>query len=189
MVSAAILVIVVVSATFVIYFALHWPPAALLGWVLLGAVVIGLLPVILLVINRLADGGTLKIAGVLEIVFQAARSGPSARSAASVSENLGAPPGVRVNDAGVGDIMEALNQAVSGPIAVVDLGGGEAWWEPRLLLLLSGAARLNRPCAVVFIATCHQRPHQLLGWGEPAELFRHMLDMVDADLAHAYWAG
>ena len=60
--------------------------------------------------------------------------------------------------------MEAPTQAVSNPVAVVDLGEGESWWESRLLLL-SGAARLARPRAVVFVATRNRTPQQFLGWG------------------------
>jgi hypothetical protein len=74
MVSAAILLIVLVATTVAIYLTLQWPPEALLGWILLAAALLGLLPVILLVLNRLAiSGGSIAIAGVLDLAFQAAR--------------------------------------------------------------------------------------------------------------------
>jgi hypothetical protein len=190
MLTAALLLVVLVAAAIVVYLLLQWPPEALLGWVLLAVVLVGLLPVILLVLNRLAtDGGSVGIPGVLELAFQAARSGPGANSAAHVSGNLGAPPGVDVHDSGGGNIMEALTQAVSNPVAVIDLGEGESWWESRLLLLLSGAARLGRPRAVVFVATRNRAPQQFLGWGEPRELLRCLLAMSDRELVKAYHRG
>ena len=186
LITAGLLLVLLIAATVIAYLVLRWPPEPLLGWVLLFAAVVGLLPLLLSILNRLAtEGGSLQIAGVLEFAFDAARAGPASLGAAHVEGNLGAPPGAPIGDSGGTSIISALNMAVNSPVAVIDLGPGDEWWETRLLVLLSGAARLGSPRAVVFTATRQQRRGDFLGWGTPAELLRQMVAVADPKLVDA----
>jgi hypothetical protein len=185
LITTGVMIVVLLTAAVLVRLFLQWPPNELLGVVLLAAVLVGLVPVFLLVLDRVADGGQVTILGLVDVAFAAADRDGAVRPSVHVSENLGALPGVAVHDSGGGNIMAALSDAVAGPVAVVDLGRGEAWWESRLLLLLTGAARLGRPRAVVFVATRHRAPQQFIGWGEPAELVRCMLEIVDGSVREA----
>ena len=143
-------------------------------WILLGAVVIGLLPVILMVLGGVT---TVKAAGV-EVTFAAVQRAVRAASEVTVrttlSDNLGAPPGVVLDTAG-DTIIQALRAAVTNDVVVVSLGDGHEWWDTRLLLLISGATRLGHPRAIAFTATRADKPGQYLGWATPADLLRTQL--------------
>jgi hypothetical protein len=143
-------------------------------WLLLGAVLVGLLPVILLILGRVR---TVRAAGV-EVTFAAVRRAVRVADAATVrstlSDNLGAPPGVVLDTAG-DTVIQALRAAVTNDVVVVNVGDGHEWWDTRLLLLVAGAARLGHPAAIAFTATDAGRPDQFVGWGVPAELLRTQL--------------
>ena len=143
-------------------------------WVLLGAVVIGLLPVILMVLGGVT---TVKAAGV-EVTFAAVQRAVYAASEATVrstlSDNLGAPPGALLDTSGE-TIIQALRAAVTNDVVVVSLGDGHEWWDTRLLLLIAGATRLGHPRAIAFTATRAGKPGQYLGWATPADLLRTQL--------------
>ena len=141
------------------------PGHQIAGWILLGAVVIGLLPVILLVLGGVS---TVKAAGV-EVTFaavqRAVRAADEATVRSTLSDNLGAPPGTVPDTAG-DTIIQALRAAVTNDVVVVGLGDGHEWWDTRLLLLIAGATRLGHPRAIVFTATRGGKPGQYLGWGD-----------------------
>ncbi len=143
-------------------------------WVLLGAVLIGLLPVLSLVLGGVS---AFKAAGV-EVSFAAVQQAVYAADEATVrstlSDNLGAPPGVVLDSAG-DTIIQALRAAVTNDVVVVNLGEGHEWWDTRLLLLTAGATRLGHPRAIAFTATRGVNPGQYLGWAAPADLLRAQL--------------
>jgi hypothetical protein len=155
-----------------------------MGWVLLGIVVLALVPVLLVVLGRVADrGGSVRFPGGFGLAFAGAEVVQSQSGTVRISANLGAPPGVNVFDSGGGNLMAALGQAVSNPVAVVDLEDGGAWWETRLLILLSGGERLGSPRAVAFTALSGNRASRFMGWAPTTELLRCMLSTTAPDLA------
>ncbi len=46
-------------------------------------------------------------------------------------------PGGAVADSETNEILDALRQAAATEVVVVDLKGGHAWWETRLLVLIA----------------------------------------------------
>jgi hypothetical protein len=150
------------------------PGARMAWWVLLGAVIIGLLPILLLVLGGVS---AVKAAGV-EVAFAAVQVAVQAAEEttgrSTLSDNLGAPPGVVLDTSG-DTIIQALRSAVTNDVVVVNLGDGHEWWDTRLLLLIAGATRLGHPRAIAFTATLAGRPGQYLGWALPAELLRTQL--------------
>lgn len=49
------------------------------------------------------------------------------------------------------DILDALREAASCDVVIIDFKEGQAWWETRLLVLLAGAVRRKKPEKVVFV--------------------------------------
>jgi hypothetical protein len=90
-----------------------------------------------------------------------------------------------LNDSNTAEIVDTLRMATSHDVAVVDLEDGQAWWETRLLVLCSGATRLGRPVAIVFVATEAGVEQSFQGWARPSELLRHLIEARD-DLRLSY---
>ncbi|HEY5357431.1 MAG TPA: hypothetical protein VIJ82_07025 [Streptosporangiaceae bacterium] len=150
------------------------PGSRISWWILLGAVVIGLLPVILMVLSGVSG---VKAAGVevtFAVVQQAVYAADQATVRSTLSDNLGVQPGV-VTDSTNDTIIQALRAAVTNDVVVVSLGDGHEWWDTRLLLLIAGATRFGHPRAIAFTATRAAKPGQFLGWGTPADLLRTQL--------------
>jgi hypothetical protein len=188
--SVPVLLVVLLAATLLLRQLADWPPAQWLGWTLLAVVLLSLLPVFLVILERLATGGgSIRVPGGFELEFEAARSVAASTGAPTISGNLGAPPGVNVLDSGGGNIREALREAVINPVAVVDLEDGRAWWETRLLALLHGASRLGRPRAIAFVATQGAVARCFIGWAPPDDLLRCQIAGSPDDLISAYHKG
>jgi hypothetical protein len=153
------------------------------GWILLGAIVVGLLPVLLVVLGgvRSVEAGGVKVAfaAVQDVV---SKTTVDART--RLANNLGQPPG-QVYDEKGDSIIALLNDAVGNDVVVVDLKEGKAWWETRLLLLAAGATRLGHPRAIVFTAAKPGRPVAFVGWAAPAGMLRRLL-ASDHQLRDAY---
>src|SRR5262249_9131629 len=81
--------------------------------------------------------------------------------------------------------LASLKDAANNEVVIIDLEDGQAWWETRLLVLLAGASRLNRPDAAVFVATVGGKSHQFQGWGYCRELFCNLLQS-DAEYLATY---
>jgi hypothetical protein len=184
--SVPLVLVALLAVLAVLRAASDWPADRWDGWLLLGAAAFALLPVLLVVVGRIAErGGSVRVPGGFELAFAAATAAAGPRTGTTISSNLGAPPGVDIADSGGGNILAALRGAVSNPVAVVDLENGRAWWETRLLLLLSGADRLGAPRAIVFVATRGGAPRQFVGWGLPRELLRCQLAAAPDDIKQA----
>jgi hypothetical protein len=148
-----------------------WPPTALDQPVFLAIVVVSLLPVVLAVVDLVADrGGSISVQGVKLDFAVASAVVPSYE----VPRNIGLP-GTPVTDSGTENIVEALRGASASDVVVVDLQAGEAWWETRLLVFLAGATRVGRPDAVVFVAHDGEVPGCFQGWGRPSALLPPLL--------------
>jgi hypothetical protein len=152
------------------------------AWLLLGIVLVGLLPLLLHVLDGIArSGGSIGI-GTARITLTAAAV--TARSPL-IPRNLGAEPGDRLSDAGNDKVLDTLKIAHTSTVVEVDLEDGKAWWETRLLILASGAARHGRPRALVFTAIRENTPHHYLGWAEPHDVRDRLLEKK-ADLRRAH---
>jgi hypothetical protein len=185
---APILFIILVVGLALLRQLVQWPPPALDQWVLLAILLVSLLPVLLAVLDLVAErGGAVSFRGVT-LDFSAARAAPSY----AVPHNIGLP-GTPVSDSGTENIVEALRGAATSEVIVVDLEDGDAWWETRLLVLIAGAARLGSPDAVVFVAADGGVRGRFQGWAAPSALLPPLL-RADRRYRETYhrakaWAG
>jgi hypothetical protein len=166
----------------------RWPPPALDQVVLLAVLLVSLLPVLLAVLDLVAErGGAISFRGVT-LDFSAAGAVPTY----AVPHNIGLA-GEPVRDRDTENIVEALRGAAKSEVIVVDLEDGEAWWETRLLVLIAGAVRIGRPDAVVFVASDGGVAGRFQGWAAPRDLLPLLL-RADRRYREAYhwakaWAG
>lgn len=158
---------------------LDWPSDQSETEVLIGILVLTLLPVILMLLDLVAErGGSLDLRG-FKVDFSQSRA--VAATGITVPPNIGVP-GQAVTDSSSPQILDALQQATASDLVVIDLGNGEAWWETRLMVLLAGAERLGRPDKIVFVGTDAGKERQFQGWAYSRDLFYRFLN------AHPDWA-
>jgi hypothetical protein len=164
------------------------PGDRLSAWLLLGAVLLGLVPVFLSVLDLVVErGGTVEAPGGVKISFASVEV--SARvdvSRTTISGNLGGTPGVSVADTGGATILQTLKPVLGSDVAVLELGEGQEWWQTRLLLLTAGATRLGYPRVLVFTATVSGRTKQFVAWATPEELLRVHLSNASPQMRLAY---
>ena len=142
--SVPVILVALAAALSIVRSSTSWLDEASVAWSLLGVVVLALLPLLLVVLGRVADrGGSVTLPGGFALAFAGVEAVQGQAGTVRISANLGAPPGIDVFDSGGGNLMAALSRAVTNPVVVVDLEDGNAWWETRLLILLSGGARLG----------------------------------------------
>lgn len=139
--------------------------------VLLGILIVSLLPIILALLDFLAERkGILEYKGLKLDFSRVAQE----QSSFSVPQNVGVP-GRAVSDSDTTQILDALRGTLTSEVAVVDLESGSAWWETRLLVLLEGAVRLGSPAAVVFVGMEEAMPGRFIGWAPPNALLPLLL--------------
>jgi hypothetical protein len=166
--SLLLLLLVVVA---VIRQKTRWLGPELDRTVLLGILIVSFLPIILAVLDFLAERrGVLEYKG-LKLDFSRVIT---AQVSFPVPQNVGVP-GRAVSDSDTTQILDALRGALTSEVAVVDLERGGAWWETRLLVLLEGAVRLDHPSALVFVAIEEAIPGMFIGWAPPDELLPLLL--------------
>jgi hypothetical protein len=150
---------------------------------------ISLLPILLIVVDLLAaNRGVVQWKDFKLDFSQAAKEAPVSLS---VPTSLGMP-GQPLIDSNTMSILGTLSEAVASEVVVVDLAGGQAWWETRLLVLAAGAASHDRPRAIVFTATEADVTGVFQGWARPADLVRLLLNQdhryaVAYERAEAAW--
>lgn len=150
----------------------QWPPIAYTNTVLMVVLGLSLLPVLLAILDVIIDRGGSIGYGDFKINFGAVQNmGPGFR----IPPNIGLA-GQSVTDSGTQNILVHLERATSCGIVIVDLEDGHAWWETRLLVLVSGAERLGRPDKIVFVATEGGKNQCFQGWAPPAELFHQLIN-------------
>lgn len=182
--ASLFLLVVLVASVAVASTAADWPDDSLTPWVLLGAVVVALLPLLLALIDLTAESrGTLSIAKVFSVQFGAVAS--SAATVTPITPNIVAA-GVDIADSGNAQMRAALRTATHTDVVEIDLGSGEDWWATRLLVLAAGAARLGRPAALAFVARDGGRDRVFQGWAEPQAVVDGLLRR-DPDLRYTYW--
>lgn len=175
--SAIISVPVILATLLIIYGVLRgvakWPDDRYQGWVLLGVVLLSLLPVALLMFGTLASrGGSLKLPGGVGLSFEgASNAAASTVRSTTLSENLDTPSSPALQSTKMRSVLRALRDASRSEVTVVNLRGGEVWWESRLFILIAGAARRSRPKAIAFIGERAGRSGVFLGWAPPSLLF------------------
>lgn len=148
-----------------------WPTAGTDSILLVGILIVGLIPILLLLLDTvIRRGGSLSFQGVRIDLSAAAPSRPTL----TIDTNIGAS-GQPVNDSSSSQILDALAEAAESEVVVVDLEDGRAWWETRLLVLVAGAVRKGRPHAIVFVGTQGGKKGVYLGWSEPKALLDELL--------------
>ena len=145
----------------------RWPTEASENTVLIGVLVLSLMPILLSLLDVIIERGATVGYGDFKIDFsQAGRIGTTG---ITVSSNIGIR-GRAVYDHDTFQIVDALKQAVTSEVVIIDLEDGQAWWETRLLVLLAGADRLNRPERVVFVARESGTDQRFHGWAYARDL-------------------
>jgi len=167
LILAALLVVFVIAKT--IY---SWPGQELERIVLLGIFIIGLLPILLRLVDVVIERGAVVEFKGLKFDFSQVQK--MAASGITIPANIGVT-GQSVTDSSTTQILDALRQAVSSNIVIIDLEDGQAWWETRLLVLLSGAVRHNQPKTIVFVATDGGVEDCFQGWGSASDLLPLLL--------------
>jgi hypothetical protein len=179
---APVLLIGLILGVAVLRQLLQWPPPGLDQAVFVAILLVSLLPVMLAVVDMVAErGGAVSFRGV---TLDFSRAGGAVPSYA-VPHNIGLP-GQAVTDSGTENIVEALRGASTSDVVVVDLEDGEAWWETRMLVLLAGADRIGRPDAVVFVARDGEVPGRFQGWARPSSLLP-LIRRADRRYQEAYY--
>ena len=168
---SGLLVIALFGLALVVRRTSAWPTASTDGILLVGILIIGLIPLLLLLVDTvIRRGGSLSFQGVRIDLSAAA----SPRPTLTIDTNIGAS-GQPVNDSSSVQILDALEKASESDVVVVDLEDGRAWWETRLLVLVAGAVRKGRPHAIVFVGTRAGKAQAYLGWSEPKALLDEFL--------------
>lgn len=170
---SSILILALSLVAFVIAKTIYsWPGEGLERIILFGIFILSLLPILL----RLADtiierGAVVEYKGIKIDFSQVQKAGTSG---ITIPANIGVT-GQAVTDSSTTQILDALRQAVSSNIALIDLEEGQAWWETRLLVLLSGAVRHNQPKTIIFVATDGGVENCFQGWGLANDLLPRLL--------------
>ena len=169
--SAVALLVVLLPLVAALRVKFDWPDEKSESVVLIGVLLLSLLPVLLAVVDVLIErGGVLEYKGMKIDFSQVSRVG---MSGVTVPVNIGVR-GEPVNDSSTTQILEALKDATTCDVVILDLEEGQAWWETRLLVLLAGAVRLRKPDKVVFLATDAGKQQSFQGWAHPVELLPHL---------------
>ncbi|PWT71280.1 MAG: hypothetical protein C5B59_18410 [Bacteroidetes bacterium] len=177
-----ILLIVLLIINGILKTTVGWPPDSSTNTVLIGILLISLLPVVLAILDVVIDKGATIGYGEFKIDFsKVERKGISD---IIVPANIGVR-GQVVTDSGTLNILDALRESSTSSIVIVDLEDGQAWWETRLLVLVSGAVRLGRPDNFIFVATKSGKPISFIGWAKARNLLACLLK-INSKYARCY---
>lgn len=169
---ALLLLILLMLGFFLLRHYLNWPGENAEITVLIGIMLFSLLPVVLAVVDVLIErGGVVEISG---LKFEFSKASGAGMPDFAVPDNIGAP-GQPISDSGTMQILESLQHATANKIVVIDLKDGYAWWETRLLVLLAGAVRLQKPEILVFTAKVGNEENCFQGWAYAKELWPLLL--------------
>jgi hypothetical protein len=145
-----------------------WPGDDSETEVLLGILVLSLMPILLVLLDSVIErGGVIEYRGI-KVDFSQSRA--VARVGITVPPNIGVQ-GKALTDSDTAEILATLKQATASDVVIIDLEDGQAWWETRLMVLLSGAQRLGRPNKVVFVGTEGGKEQQFQGWAYSRDLY------------------
>ncbi len=162
-------ILILIASMFALAFAkskYSWPSKESEGTVLLGIFIISLLPVILRLVDVIAERGAVVQYKDLKIDFSQVQR--TAASGITIPANIGVA-GQPLVDSGSSAILGIIG-GMKSDIAIIDLEEGEAWWETRLLVLVSGAVRHHQPKILVFVGKDGGMEKCFQGWGYANEL-------------------
>lgn len=179
---AALAILVVLGLLVVLLRASSsWPDPRADGVIVVAVVVVSVLPVLLLVIQLVAErGGEFEFRGLRLDFARVSPTAPSVRLPGNL--DAGAVEANPMVDSGRVPIMSALREARSSPALLVDLEAAGGWWRTRLFVLAAGAARLTDPPPIAFIAGTGR--DNFIGWARPAAI-RDRLAAEDPELETA----
>ena len=150
-----------------------WPSKDSEKFVLIGILILSFLPVLLALADVIiARGGSFEIRGIKIDLSKVEQIGISSFT---IPENI-ASPGAPVTDSDTKEILKELKLAAKNDIVIINLEEGNAWWETRLLILLSGAERLGKPSIVVFVSTNAGKQNQFVGWAYASMLLQCLME-------------
>jgi len=150
-----------------------WPSAQSESVVLIGILVLSLLPIALALLDKIIDRGAVIGYGGVKLAFSQSRELGS--SGLKVPANIGIR-GEAIPDTGTKSILAVLKDTTAHDIVIIDLEEGQAWWETRLLVLLSGAERRGKPGKIVFVGTDASKIQQFQGWSYARSLLPYLLN-------------
>lgn len=181
-VSVPILLVALLLAVAGVRNFFSWPNADSMGWAVLTAVILALIPIMLLLLDGIAHNrGPIEWRGLRLSFAEAA----GATSGAVVPAN--ATPGTELHDSGMQGLLRTARAASRNRIIVVDLTDGTSWWETRLLMVLPVASAQPGEHTIVLVAERAQRKHLFIGWA-PAGILRERLLDLRPHLRSAYEA-
>lgn len=151
---------------------INWPTEKNDTSVLIGILIFSLLPVVLALVDSIFERGGVIQYGSLKIDLS--HMSQMGMTDFTIPVNI-EERGALVQDSGQDNILIILKKSASCDVAIIDLEDGHAWWETRLLVLIAGAERLERPAKIVFIGTVAGKKKQFLGWSHPNELLPLLL--------------
>jgi hypothetical protein len=168
LVSAVVLLVGLMLLVAILRATVNWPSEKAESATLIAVLLLSLLPILLALLDVFMErGAVIEYAGV-KVDFSQTRA--MGTTGITVAANIGVR-GRAVTDSSTPQILDAIKQAASADIAIIDLEAGEAWWETRLLVLLAGAVRLGKPSKIVFVGKDEGREQSFQGWSYAQELF------------------
>ena len=165
LISAAVLLVGLLLLVAVLRASAGWPSAQSENAVLIGVLLLSLLPILLALLDVIIERGTIiEYAGVKVNFSQSRDTGtPSITVASNIGvrgEPISSSHTTRILDA----LKDALKQATTSDVVVIDLEDGQAWRQTRLLVLLAGAERLTKPKKIVFVGMDARMKGRFQGW-------------------------
>lgn len=156
----------------VLHFWLGWPHTDSVTVILIGIFILGILPILLALLDIIVERG-----GKVELKYFAidlSKFTQNISPGITIPANIGIR-GTAVYDSDTVKILDALKESKKSDVIVIDIEDGKAWWETRLLVLLSGAVRVGTPDKIVFRGTILGQEQTYIGWGYASELFEKLL--------------
>ena len=168
------LVIFVVLLSIVVFLRLkyNFPLDGSVTVLFVGILIFSLLPIALAIVDTIIERGASIEYKDFKVDFSKIQQ--LGTVGFTIPVNIG-ERGQAVSDSGTFNIIQSLKNATSSGIVVIDLEDGHAWWETRLLVLLSGADRLRKPEKIVFVATEGKKEQCFQGWATPSDLLHCLL--------------
>jgi hypothetical protein len=171
-VTAIVLLLAGLIVTATLRATIDWPAAESEKWLFLIVAGVSVSPLVFAFIALMAErGGVFEYAG-MKVDFS--RMHHLGMASITVPVNIGVR-GTPVADSSSTEILDTLRKASTCDVVVVDLEVGQAWWETRLLVLVAGAERLNKPSKIVFVGTESNKRELFQGWAHARELREALL--------------
>lgn len=137
------------------------------------AVAFSLLPIMAYLLNLFAQNQAsigVKVFGT-DITFDFSKNMTTVRQLEVPDNIFSLGPGATIASSGSEEIVRAIANATSSPVATLDIRDGRTWWLSRLLALSAGAVRFGLPDAIVFVGRKENVDRTFLGWAEPRPMF------------------